>query len=81
MSNHRELLEKRRAMWREYTGNYSILTEYEKSRMKAAIDQYTGQIRGTVVQGVLQEWNQAIEAHKSAGRAIEAAKIRNAQRW
>jgi hypothetical protein len=81
MSNYRDAVQKIREMRNELNTNYMIMTPYERMRIEAAIEREVNAQRSTVLAGVRQEWNTAIEAHKSAQRALDAAVTHEAQRW
>ena len=81
MATYRDSVAKIRAMKKELRTNYMIMSQYERQRVEAAIENEINRSRGAIVQGMLTDWHAAIGAHKNAGRAIDEARRREAQRW
>jgi hypothetical protein len=81
MTTYRDSVAKIRAMRKELNTNYMIMSQYERQRIEAAIENEVNRARSSVVAGALQEWQQALSSHKAAGRAIDEARRKEAQRW
>ena len=68
-------------MRKELNTNYMIMSQYERQRIQAAIESEINRARPQIVQGMLTDWHAAIGTHKAAGRAIDEARRKEAQRW
>jgi hypothetical protein len=81
MTGYRDQLNKIRAMKKELSTYYMEMTPHERRKIEEAIASEINRSRGAIVQGMLTDWHAAIGAHKNAGRALDEARRREAQRW
>ena len=81
MTTYRDNVAKIREMRRELNQNFMIMSQYERQRIEAAIENEVNRSRPVVVAGALAEWQQTIAAHKSASREVDYARKQEAQRW
>jgi hypothetical protein len=81
MTGYRDSVVKIRAMKKELNTYYMEMTPRERRKIEEAIESEVNRARPVIVQGALQEWQQALSSHKAAGRAVDEARRKEAQRW
>ena len=81
MATYRDSVAKIRSMKKELESNYMIMSQYERQRIEAAIENEVNRRPTSVVAGAAGRMAAALSSHKAAGRAIDEARRKEAQRW
>lgn len=79
--NHRELLAELKQARKEYETYATVMTPYERELVSRDIQRKREAYHDTVVQGVLDEFNTALDNLKAAQARKVAAAEKEAQRW